>query len=228
MEIVYDEISLNGYFDRIASHALVDAEHPLLVDAYGPGYVEKIWQWFNTEKIPVVQAWLLTAERVPCFSIHLSTEAEDESKAAISDFFGEGEDADIGINSFSVNLDVGIHGSKAADQVLWMYYIASYILFRYKDVARTAAAASLPLSRRRIILCPRPAHTSHLLVFSVNLTASKLSAWQSAQLSDSDPLMSPQFPHSSTVAFCTSSGTAAISSKLTSSSFSSPAENSRG
>jgi hypothetical protein len=113
------------------------AEHPLMVDAYGPGYVEKIWQWFNTEKIPVVQAWLLTAERVPCFSIHLSTEAEDESKAAISDFFGEGEDADIGINSFSVNLDVGIHGSKAADQVLWMYYIASYILFRYKDVART-------------------------------------------------------------------------------------------
>jgi carbamoyl-phosphate synthase large subunit len=34
MEIVYDENSLNGYFDRIAGHALVDSEHPLLVDRF--------------------------------------------------------------------------------------------------------------------------------------------------------------------------------------------------
>ena len=34
MEIVYDEKTLNGYFDRIANHALVDAEHPLLVDRF--------------------------------------------------------------------------------------------------------------------------------------------------------------------------------------------------
>ena len=34
MEIVYDESSLNGYFDRIAQHALVDSEHPLLVDRF--------------------------------------------------------------------------------------------------------------------------------------------------------------------------------------------------
>jgi carbamoyl-phosphate synthase large subunit len=34
MEIVYDEATLNGYFDRIANHALVDAEHPLLVDRF--------------------------------------------------------------------------------------------------------------------------------------------------------------------------------------------------
>ena len=34
MEIVYDENSLTGYFDRIAGHALVDAEHPLLVDRF--------------------------------------------------------------------------------------------------------------------------------------------------------------------------------------------------
>ncbi len=34
MEIVYDEDSLNGYFDRIAGHALVDSEHPLLVDRF--------------------------------------------------------------------------------------------------------------------------------------------------------------------------------------------------
>ncbi|MEY4409053.1 MAG: carbamoyl-phosphate synthase large subunit [Actinomycetota bacterium] len=34
MEIVYDENSLNGYFDRIAGHALVDSQHPLLVDRF--------------------------------------------------------------------------------------------------------------------------------------------------------------------------------------------------
>ncbi|NCW29905.1 MAG: carbamoyl-phosphate synthase large subunit, partial [Actinobacteria bacterium] len=34
MEIVYDEKSLEGYFDRIAEHALVDGTHPLLVDHF--------------------------------------------------------------------------------------------------------------------------------------------------------------------------------------------------
>jgi len=34
MEIVYDERSLEGYFDRIAEHALVDDTHPLLVDHF--------------------------------------------------------------------------------------------------------------------------------------------------------------------------------------------------
>ncbi|MDH4397375.1 MAG: carbamoyl-phosphate synthase large subunit [Actinomycetota bacterium] len=34
MEIVYDEATLNGYFDRIAGHALVDNQHPLLVDRF--------------------------------------------------------------------------------------------------------------------------------------------------------------------------------------------------
>jgi carbamoyl-phosphate synthase large subunit len=34
MEIVYDESSLHDYFQRIAEHALVDREHPLLVDRF--------------------------------------------------------------------------------------------------------------------------------------------------------------------------------------------------
>ena len=34
MEIVYDENSLHDYFTRIAEHALVDSEHPLLVDRF--------------------------------------------------------------------------------------------------------------------------------------------------------------------------------------------------
>jgi len=34
MEIVYDPTGLDGYFERIATHALVDKEHPLLVDRF--------------------------------------------------------------------------------------------------------------------------------------------------------------------------------------------------
>jgi carbamoyl-phosphate synthase large subunit len=34
MEIVYDQTGLDGYFVRIAKHALVDREHPLLVDRF--------------------------------------------------------------------------------------------------------------------------------------------------------------------------------------------------
>ena len=37
----------------------------------------------------------------------------------------------------NVLVDVGIHGSKAADQVLWMYYILSYIMFKHKPIARS-------------------------------------------------------------------------------------------
>jgi len=121
-------------FDEIFAY---QATHPMMVKSYGPAYVNKIWEWLNTEKIPVMQAFQLSAERVPCYSIHLSTESEDESKAAISDFYGDEEDREMGVNCFSVNLDIGIHGSKVADQVLWMYYIASDIMFRHKDVARS-------------------------------------------------------------------------------------------
>jgi carbamoyl-phosphate synthase large subunit len=34
MEIVYDELSLSDYFQRIAEHSLVDRRHPLLVDRF--------------------------------------------------------------------------------------------------------------------------------------------------------------------------------------------------
>lgn len=112
-------------------------EHPLIRNAYGQEYVDKIWSWFTSEKIRVVQSWILSTQTVPCYSIHLSNETEDESKAALSDYLGDGEDSEIGVNAFSVQLDIGIHASKAADKVLWMYYIASYILFKYKDIART-------------------------------------------------------------------------------------------
>lgn len=111
--------------------------HPLIAEAYGPEYVDKIWTWFTTERIRVVQSWILSPQTVPCFSIHLSNENEDESKAAIGDFYGDGESGEIGISSMNVLVDIGIHGSKAADQVLWMYYILSYVLFKYKPIARS-------------------------------------------------------------------------------------------
>lgn len=121
-------------FDEIFCY---QRSHPMLMESYGENYVDKIWTWFTTERIRVVQAWILSPQTVPCFSVHLSNENEDESKAAISDYYGEGIDSEIGIASMNVLVDIGIHGSKAADQVLWMYYILSYILFKYKPVARS-------------------------------------------------------------------------------------------
>lgn len=120
-------------FDNIFCYQV---EHPLMSKAYGQAYVDRIWQWFTTEKIRVVHSWILSAQTVPCFSVHLSADTEVESNAAISDFYGDGEDGDIGVSSFNVTLDIGIHGSKVADQVLWMYYILSYILFKYKSLAQ--------------------------------------------------------------------------------------------
>lgn len=121
-------------FDELFAYARF---HPLLLEAYGEQYVDKIWSWFTTERIRVVQSWILSPQTIPCFSIHLSNENEDESKSAISDYFGDGADSEIGINSMNVLVDIGIHGSKSADQVLWMYYILSYILFKYKSIARS-------------------------------------------------------------------------------------------
>jgi hypothetical protein len=111
--------------------------HPLMASGYGQTYIDRIWTWFTTEKIPVVQAFLMSPERVPCFSIHLSSETEDESKAGISDFYGDDEENEMGVNVFNVNLDIGIHGSKVAEEVLWMYYIASDILFRHKTLIQS-------------------------------------------------------------------------------------------
>lgn len=99
---------------------------------YGAEYVDKIKTWFLQTKIPVLHAWSFNAERIPCISIHLANESEDESKAAMGDYFGPGETANIDITPFTVQLDVGIHASKSSDQVLWLYYIATYVLFKYK------------------------------------------------------------------------------------------------
>lgn len=109
---------------------------------YGQPYIDKIKQWFQTTKIPVVQAWSLNPQRAPQISIRLAAEQEDESKAAMGDHWGMGEDSNVGTSPFVVHLDVGIHASKNGDQTLWLYYIVNYILFKRK---RRAEALGLQL-----------------------------------------------------------------------------------
>lgn len=101
-------------------------------DTYGVSYIGQIKTWFQQTKIPVMSAWNITSMLVPCISVHLSSELEDESKAAISDYFGESDLTTTGIAVMNVTLDIGIFAPKTGDQVLWLYYITSYILFRYK------------------------------------------------------------------------------------------------
>lgn len=108
-----------------------------LIEDYGPGYVEEIQSWFMTTKIPVIQAWSLNAQRIPCISVHLAQETEDESKASMGDFWGNVHGDDIGTGVFTVSIDVGLHANKAGDHVLWLYYITSYILFKYKWYAES-------------------------------------------------------------------------------------------
>lgn len=100
---------------------------------YGEKYVESIWQWFTTTKIPVVQAWSFNAQRVPCISIHLGNEQESEDKVAMNDFAGIfDEEEETGTAAFTVMLDIGLHATKDSDHVLWLYYITCYLLFKTK------------------------------------------------------------------------------------------------
>jgi hypothetical protein len=99
---------------------------------YGKDYIDKIKVWFCNTKIPVVQAWSYTPAQVPQISIQLASEAEREDVAALGDHWGMGHEGNIGVNTFNVNLDVHMFGTKNTDEILWIYYIVSYILFKRK------------------------------------------------------------------------------------------------
>ena len=99
---------------------------------YGQAYIDEIKKWFVDTKIPTVQAWANSPTQVPQISIKLATEQEDETKAAIGDHFGDFEEGNIGVASFVVSLDISIRTSRNGDQVLWLYYIVNYILFKRK------------------------------------------------------------------------------------------------
>lgn len=102
--------------------------------SYGQAHIDKIYNWFTTTKIPVVQAWSFDPTKVPSFTIHLADESEDESKAAVSDYFGADTDSEILTGVSTVSLDIGIHADKSKDHVLWLYYILNYILYKEKMV----------------------------------------------------------------------------------------------
>ncbi len=104
-----------------------------LADEYGDAYIEKIWEWFTVTKIPVIQSWSFNTQKVPCISVHLANEQEDEAKLAFDDFGGQFDNvAETGTAAFSVMLDIGCHANRGGDHVLWLYYILAYTLFKYK------------------------------------------------------------------------------------------------
>lgn len=103
---------------------------------YGPKYLDEVWTWFSTTKLPVVKAWSFNAQVIPCYSVHLANETEDESKASIGDYAGIFDDeGETGTGVFTAMVDIGVHANKAGDHVLWMYYMAAYILFKHKLMA---------------------------------------------------------------------------------------------
>ena len=107
-----------------------------LNDDYGPKYLDELWKFFSTTKIPVVKAWSFNAQVIPCISVHLANETEDETKAGIGDLAGSFDDqGETGTGVFTAMVDIGIHANKAGDHVLWLYYIVAYILFKHKLMA---------------------------------------------------------------------------------------------
>lgn len=109
--------------------------HELMENDYGQTYIDQIKTWFVATKIPVVQAWSMSLSQVPQVSIQLAQEAEAEDKAAMGDHWGEGDTGTVGVNVFNVTLDVMLFGTKNSDEVLWLYYMVNYILFKRKRVA---------------------------------------------------------------------------------------------
>lgn len=108
-------------------------DSPELSSFYGPTYIDDISDWFNSTNIQVMQAFSFDASKLPCYSIHLASENEDESKAAAGDYLGlDDEDYEISVGPVSITIDIGIHGMKDKNHVLWLYYILSNILYRQK------------------------------------------------------------------------------------------------
>ena len=104
---------------------------PMNVD-YGESYLSTVKQWLVETKIPVVQAWSANPQQVPQISVQLVADAEDEGKAAIGDHWGMGSDDNIGTAPFITQLDVALQASKGTDQVLWLYEMTKFILFKFK------------------------------------------------------------------------------------------------
>lgn len=103
-----------------------------LSDEFDNEYVGKIIKWFLDTKIPVVQAWSFNVQRIPCISIKLASEQEDEGKVALGDISIETDDYTGGTSPMTITVDIGIHTTKTGDHVLWLYYIVMYVLYKKK------------------------------------------------------------------------------------------------
>lgn len=106
--------------------------HEAMAASYGQAYIDQIKTWFTNTKIPIVQAWSMNMQKCPQIGIQLAQESEDESKAALGDHWGDGETSAVGVGVFSVTLDIMLFGTKNSDEVLWLYYMTNYVLFKSK------------------------------------------------------------------------------------------------
>ena len=100
---------------------------------YGQKYIDSLKKWFVDTEIPVVQSWSFNPDRIPAISVHLSTENEDLSKAALGDYMGEEDEIGDGVDNvhisvFLIKLDIGVHASKQGNYVMWLYYIIQHII----------------------------------------------------------------------------------------------------
>lgn len=118
----------------------------LLSGVYGQEYVDSIKNFVLDTKIPVLQAFSFDATRVPCVSVHLASENENESYAAMGDHFGEDDTSEIIVSVMTVNVDIGIHADKSKDHVLWLYYMVSYILYKEKKTLRSVGLQNITFS----------------------------------------------------------------------------------
>lgn len=140
-EIVLQRVLQQGIKDLRARPAafkeifdqMLDEE---MAENYGQSAIDGIRTWFMQTKFPVVQAYAFDPTKLPSVSIHLGVENEDESKSAMNDLAGLGDEGEILVGVDQVVLDIGIHADRAKDDVLWLYYIVKYILYKQKHLAR--------------------------------------------------------------------------------------------
>jgi len=146
---------------------------------YGQPYVDGIKTWFLSTKIPVVQAWSMNTLQVPQISIALATEQEDIGKVAIGDHFGEDDDGNISVGVFSVQLDISLYGSKTTDEVLWLYYIVNYILFKRKRQAEALGLQLSTFSASDYIRNSVSLSAENIYVRTIRFTATVQNTWDS-------------------------------------------------
>mgnify|MGYP001159260373 CR=1 FL=1 len=190
-EVVVQKLIQNG-IDKLRQNPSAFNEifatynEPEMAAIYGQKYIDDIRTWFFTAKIPVVQAWAMNAQRIPCYSIHLATEQEDESKAAMGDYYGDEDDSTMGSSAFTVYVDIGVHADRSGDNVLWLYYILDYILFKEKLMAERLGLRLHTFSASDYSKDQR-AMTENIWTRWVRFRCTVLNGWKQEDLTEAEP-----------------------------------------